>query len=520
VAVSPEDHLAKARAAEAAGDYATAVPAYRAAYSALRAGGDSRRAALVAGRELSFLYTAVYGNDAAAAGWLALARRLIDDEGDCLERGWVELAKAMTTNNPDEKAEHVRAAADAAESFGDADLRFAALAYQGVCDVMSGRLAMGMHRLDEAAAAASAGEVGDYLTVGEIYCKMLLGCELTLDVRRAQQWMAVAASLEEDPGSRWVPAICRMHYGGILTVAGRWVEADVELSSSVRLYDTGYRALRSGTMVRLAELRLRQGRYEEAARLLSGHEQDCHAIRPLVRLHLVRGETERAVALLRRFIANGGAESLDAAGLALAVEAYVAAGLPAEARDACAELRALASGSDLAQLRGLAAYSAGLVEAESGGTALGHFEAAMAAFSEAAMPLELARTQLALATHVADSDAGLAVAEASEALRTFERMAARPDADAAAGLMRRLGNPGRAASRRPGPLTRRESEVLALIAEGLSNGEIAERLVVSKRTVEHHVGSILGKLAIETRPQLIALAATGELAAPVCTAHP
>jgi DNA-binding NarL/FixJ family response regulator len=50
-------------------------------------------------------------------------------------------------------------------------------------------------------------------------------------------------------------------------------------------------------------------------------------------------------------------------------------------------------------------------------------------------------------------------------------------------------------------LTPRELEVLALLAEGLRNADIAVRLVVSPRTVDHHVGTILRKLAVRTRAQ-------------------
>jgi len=53
-------------------------------------------------------------------------------------------------------------------------------------------------------------------------------------------------------------------------------------------------------------------------------------------------------------------------------------------------------------------------------------------------------------------------------------------------------------------LTRRESEIAALVAEGLTNREIAERLVVGRRTAEGHVASILGKLNLTSRTQLAA----------------
>tara|TARA_R110002124_G_scaffold49691_7_gene145465 strand:- start:3209 stop:3556 length:348 start_codon:yes stop_codon:yes gene_type:complete len=63
----------------------------------------------------------------------------------------------------------------------------------------------------------------------------------------------------------------------------------------------------------------------------------------------------------------------------------------------------------------------------------------------------------------------------------------------------------------PGGLTRRQMTVLALIAEGLSNADIADRLFVSAKTVDHHVSAILAKLNARTRGQAVAFARTKEL---------
>ena len=125
----------------------------------------------------------------------------------------------------------------------------------------------------------------------------------------------------------------------------------------------------------------------------------------------------------------------------------------------------------------------------------GSWDAARALWVEAGCPYEAA---LCLAD--ADDEAGLRLA-----LEELLGLEARP---AAAIVARRLRDRGvmslprgpRATTRQNQyGLTAREMEVLALVNEGLQNGQIADRLVVSVRTVDHHVEAILRKLGAKTR---------------------
>jgi DNA-binding CsgD family transcriptional regulator len=116
----------------------------------------------------------------------------------------------------------------------------------------------------------------------------------------------------------------------------------------------------------------------------------------------------------------------------------------------------------------------------------------------------------------------LAQAEGDEdamrsSLAIFDRLGARPASSWLRGKMRAIGvdtiprGPRQETLHNPAGLTGRQVEVLALMTDGLNNGEIAERLFISKKTVEHHVSAILSKLGATTRARAIATAGSLEL---------
>jgi DNA-binding NarL/FixJ family response regulator len=487
-------------------EYAASIELRERAYAAFRTRRETRYPALIA-CWVGFNYAALYANFAAFSGWIQRARSLLEEAGDCPERGTVELYDSLMAADLDQKERHIEAAMAIAKRYGDTDLEFDALGFAGACLVERGRVQEGMRRLDEAAAAATNGEVKDPFIVGGIYCNMLSSCETALDVRRAEEWVAVAERFVRRSNFVPISAICRMHYGGILTAAGRWDEAEEELSSAVRIFGGGYLGLQSGAFVRLADLRVRQGRLEEAERLLAGHESDSHAIHAVALLHLTRGEAELASALVRRHLSQHGEGVVHAPLLALAAEADVAAGRLDEARVICAQLRSMAEETSLPLVRALAEFSAAIVCGSSADTeAVAHLEEALSGFATAGLPLEEARARLHLARTMASSNPKVAIAEARMGLVIFERLGATREADAAARVLRDLGVTGRTGSKRMGPLTKRETEVLSLVAEGLSNDQIAQRLYLSRRTVENHVAHVLTKLGLTSRTQAVAYA--------------
>jgi HD-GYP domain-containing protein (c-di-GMP phosphodiesterase class II) len=92
----------------------------------------------------------------------------------------------------------------------------------------------------------------------------------------------------------------------------------------------------------------------------------------------------------------------------------------------------------------------------------------------------------------------LAPADAARRLRD-EARASRLDADAVSAVLAAAGQGSRVRRTRPAGLTDRQVEVLRLVAEGLSNQEIAKRLVISRRTAEHHVQDVYLKIGVSTR---------------------
>jgi DNA-binding NarL/FixJ family response regulator len=89
-------------------------------------------------------------------------------------------------------------------------------------------------------------------------------------------------------------------------------------------------------------------------------------------------------------------------------------------------------------------------------------------------------------------------------LAVLEPAGAARAADEAAALLRSLGAASRPGPKRRTALTKREEEVLGLLGHGLTNAEIAERLYISPKTVEHHTGRVLSKLGLRNRSEAAA----------------
>jgi class 3 adenylate cyclase len=419
-------------------DLARAIELREQAFGHFAERGDTRAAIAIAAW-LAREYFTVHGNLAAFGGWVARAERLLADAGECPECGLLELLKGFTAHDPVVMRGHADAATAIARRFGDRDLETAALSLGGLAAVYAGEIRAGMVSLDEAMAAATGGEIRNFTAISDVYCNTLLACERAGDFERAEQWTRVVAEFARRRKCEPMFPFCHVTFGGVLTATGRWDEAERELELAVSAFDSGHKAMRVLAVARLADLRLRQGRVEEAAELLGEYREHPLALRPAVRLYLSRGELAEAASLVRRRLRQLEDDTLLAAPvLSLHGEIQLAEADFAGARATAAALAAVGEKSGQPWIAGQAALLLGCAENAEGRDGLAHLERAYLLFSEHELPLEAAHTQLELARAQAASDPREAAIEARRAKAAFERLGAANDRDVADELLGEL----------------------------------------------------------------------------------
>lgn len=471
------------------------------AYRLYRTGGDRVAAARIASA-LAWDSLLFGGRSAVARGWLERAARLLADEPTCPEHAWLAIREAEVALSGG-APEVARAAALTAIAVGNElgleDVQVVGRSLEGAALVHAGAIDEGMRRLDESAVAATSGEVDDLMWVGKVCCNLIAACETVGDVDRATQWCDEVKEFARRWELRTLFNVCRTQYAAVLLQRGTWREAEAELTAALDVFAPGRRAALVEGTARLGELRRRQGRLDEARSLFTQSELHSVARFGLAELALDEHDARAAFALAERLgrVATPNRPLARVAALLLLVRAAVAAGRNDAARTAVAELRPLAESIGTPGSRAAATYAAGVLAA-----AEGDFEAARHALEDAVdlygvgiAPYERARTRLELARVLVDLGRTPSARAEAEAARTaFLELDAKRDDSAAAAFLDRLDT-----GSEPGPLTRREHEVLSLVALGRSNREIAEQFVLSEHTVHRHVANILRKLGEPTR---------------------
>jgi ATP/maltotriose-dependent transcriptional regulator MalT len=471
-----------------------ALDAHEAAYRLSRDRADARMSARAA---LELVFDCVlFRGPAEAGGWLERAARLLEEVPDGYERGLLMYLRARFAlaggHDPEAAGRFAREGAELARVGGAFDGEMVCLALEGLAMVAEGRVAEGMRRLDEATTAAVSGEIRDARVVEVVCCHLIDACARVRDFDRVGEWCRRVEEISARFDDAEIFATCRTLYGEVLVWQGAWREAERTLKAVCREFAHVPGKAVDG-LARMAELRRRQGRLDDAAALLDQLGQ--HRLGSVTRaaLALDRGDAGGAVALAERFLRGVG--DRDRFERVQALEVLVRARLTLGARDqaeaAACELEEIAARAGTRPLRAAALLARGRVErGRDLDWASAALEDAAALFGESGLRYESALAGLELAGVLGE----LGREREADSAEQGARAELADLGTVMPGRARRVGSAGR-----PDGLTRREREVLRLIAHGLSNEEIAGQLVLSVRTVEHHVTSIYSKIGASGR---------------------
>jgi DNA-binding NarL/FixJ family response regulator len=437
-----------------------------------------------------------------ATGWLGRAQRLLEHEAECAEHGYLLLPVMFQHEAAGDFAAAAAAAGEAVrigELYGDRDLFALAVHGQGQMLIRAGQVSQGLRLLDEGMVAVTTEDLSPIVT-GLVYCGVILACQEVYEVRRAREWTrALTEWWALQPEMVAFTGRCLVHRAEVLQLDGAWSEALNEARrAGERFGETrnpaaGLARYRQGELLRLqGEFAASEEAYKAASAL--GWEPQPG----LAQLRLAQGRPDASAAAIRRAEAAMTSPLERARILPAFVEIVLAVGDVETARRACLELEELARGYESAMLAALVAHAKGSVHLAEGDAqaALVALRSAVETWHALEAPYEIARTRVLIAEacrSVGDAEASTLEREAARSI--FERLGARPD------LMRMSADPSV-----PRGLSRRELEVLRLLAAGKSNREIAAALVISEHTVARHVHNIFTKLGVSSRAAATAFA--------------
>jgi DNA-binding CsgD family transcriptional regulator len=354
--------------------------------------------------------------------------------------------------------------------------------------------------------AATEGRLSPIVT-GLLYCSVIEICQNFQIHRRAREWTdALTGGCGNQRELVAFTGRCLIHRSEILILDGRWAEALAEAGAACRRllagpveHHAGPAFYQEGEVLRLS------GRFDEADESYRSASRLGFDPQPgLALMRLRQGKSQPALSSIKRTLAS----VRDPVGrmrlLPAAVEIMLAVGDMETARDLCEELSGFAARFTSDAILAASAEAIGDLSCAEGNPeeALPGYGRAAEFWRDLQAPYRLSRLRLKIGqTCAALGDSEGACREVEAARDVFDRLGAEPDRKAAEALLRSLTMQGKERL-----LTPRQTEVLQLVAEGLTNREIAERLGLSERTVDRHVSDTLTRIDAPTRAAAAAFA--------------
>jgi DNA-binding CsgD family transcriptional regulator/tetratricopeptide (TPR) repeat protein len=507
-----------ARCAELAGELSQATRALREASSLRRTDGACRELAQTE-RRLAGVYELRGDRDRALT-----ARRVAADTfaalGDCAEAAAENLAAAGYLQSAGRHREAAELAVTAAEKCDDnPGLRARALGVQGVVAAKRGEFEQGVTLIRSGLSLALEHELT--AIAGELYQRLATALETSADYDGARDALSTALGMCSG-GQEHVCLSCMAY---VTRELGEW-ERSIELCEDL---GAGTDAPDAAVVVDgvLGSIYAFRGDSRRARPLLlrclatatrlDVVSMGCDSAAALGRLEADQGDADAATGHFR-WLLDRWARSEDhhyaVSGLRAAAQHFAATGDRARAGEAAQALSEIASRSGHADTLAALAHALGELALAEGDADAAAAQLARALELHGRLQIPYERAWIALRAGVANAAAGdrdTAVLRLQEAHRAAKRLGARPLADQAAAQLEGLGESlekrlGRraAATHAGGGLSRRELEVMRLVAVGRTNREIAGELFLSPRTVDMHVRNILAKLGARSRTEAAA----------------
>ena len=431
-------------------------------------------------------------------GWMSRARRLLDEAPEAPTHGYLaylDVVVAVMNRDTAVIAQRVTALRELSGRLDSPALTALCHVAQGLEAMLDARMAEAYGLIDEAMLPVLADQV-PLEWAGDIYCIVLHHCHRLADLPRMRAWtQSMQRWCNDFAGSANYGGVCDVHRLQVQAAGDdyRMLEEQLAAASSA-LEEVNTWAAGEG-YYQLGEVRRRRGDADGAfaafarARSLGVEPQPGEAL-----LRCARGDGDTAWTDLR--VALAGLDRLDRMWLLRgAVEVALARGGLDEAERHCTELESGAEAFSTPGFRAWAAHARGavLVRREQYAQAIEALQAALREYRIQQSRYETAQVYewMALAHRGLGNDE-LSAADAATAENIYAQLGVEPAQVCGTAV--------------PGGLTKREVEILHLVAAGATNRQVADQICISEKTVGRHLANIYAKLGVSSRTAAVAWA--------------